>query len=414
MGLERVRLRGRLSRRGSSTGAVALASLVALYAPHVAGAQAGHSLTIISPTSLSLTASGKKSSTRTVIVSNDGNAVDDLRFSTVPTGKVKVEVSHQKIGAFAVRNFSVKLTPTKSDPTFKGSLTVGGNGVAPGAIALSLSPSKSAPNWLYFLLIGTALAALVVVVLRYCVFWVAQETSRRPKLTTPLGPVNWDFSKSWASNLTVVGALLGTILAAGVLPDETAVTKATYAGLNLFFGILILVAPLAYVAMQREKQLTVGREVTEPQYRGTVFWFLAASTLTLWAVAGELGTVGFLFRDIRSAQSLPDAAVVAMWALVIAAALLLLIYAWTSMRAILRDQIDLPKHQRRARRRHRSEVLAQLPVVVVEEADLSGLSVEERAAVERTGGRVRVLDVPHDELVGEDEIEPTLPSWSVI
>jgi hypothetical protein len=404
MGLKRAQVRGT-----AGAGALALAFFVALCAPLDAAAQAGHSLTIVSPTSLTLTVSGKNASTRTVLVTNNGDAVGNLRFSAVPAGKVKIEATPKKIGAFGVRSFAVKLTPTEADQTFTGSLVVRGSSAAPGTIALSLSPKKEAPNWLYFLLFAPAVAALILVATRYCVFWVTQEASRRPKLSTPLGPVNWDLSKSWASNLTVVGALLGTILAAGVLPEETAVTKSTYAGLNLFFGILILVSPLAYVAMQREKEVKVVREVTEPQYRGTVFWFLAASTLTLWAVAGELGTVGFLFRDIRSAQSLPNVALVAMWVLVIAAVMLLVIYAWTSMRAILKDQIDLPKHKRRARRRHRLDV----PVVVLEHADVSGLPVDERAALERTGSRVRVMEEP-DELLSDNELEPRLPSWSVI
>src|SRR5204862_3856150 len=158
------------------------------------------------------------------------------------------------IRAFSVRSFSVKLTPNKPDQTFKGALAVRGKGVAPGTITLSLAPEKSAPtNWLYVLIFGTAAGALLFVAFRYVVFWLTQDRSDQPKLSTPLGPPNWNFSTSWASNLTVVGALLGTILAAGVLPDHTAITKSTYAGLNLLFGILILVAPLAYVAMQREK-----------------------------------------------------------------------------------------------------------------------------------------------------------------
>jgi hypothetical protein len=227
--------------------------------------------------------------------------------------------------------------------------------------------------------------------------------------------VNWDFTKSWASNLTVVGALLGTILAAGVLPDQTAVTKATYAGLNLLFGILILVAPLAYVAMQREKPLRVAKDVTEPQYQGTVFWFLASSTLTLWAVAGELATVGFLFRDIRSAESLPKATVIAMWVLVIGAAVLIGVYTWTSVRAILKDQIDVPKHRRRTRRRRDAQALALVPVVRLEEADLDAVpSEKERAAIERLGGQVRLLRAPDEEVLTEAELDPALPSWSVI
>src|SRR5205823_10830788 len=55
------------------------------------------------------------------------------------------------------------------------------------------------------------------------------------------------------SNPPLVGALLGTILAAGVLPSESLLSKATYAGLNLLFGVLILIAAFFYLATQRAK-----------------------------------------------------------------------------------------------------------------------------------------------------------------
>jgi len=166
--------------------------------------------------------------------------------------------------------------------------------------------------------------------------------------------------------------------------------------------------------MQREINLRVTEGVTEPQYRGTVFWFLAASTLTLWAVSGELVTVGLLFRDIRSGQSLPYATVVVMWALVVGAAALLAVYSWTSIRSIVKDQMDLAKHTRLTRQKRDALALALLPVAELEEADLEALPGEQRTAIQRMGGRVRVLRMTEEELLAVGEPEPRLPSWPVL
>src|SRR5438045_3179414 len=95
-----------------------------------------HSLTIISPSSFTLTTTGRKATTKTLLVRNDGKTIKRLRFVTVPAGRLKVEARPQSIGAFSVRSFSVKLTPNKPDQTFKGALAVRGKGVAPGTITL--------------------------------------------------------------------------------------------------------------------------------------------------------------------------------------------------------------------------------------------------------------------------------------
>src|SRR5438874_1354013 len=71
--------------------------------------------------------------------------------------------------------------------------------------------------------------------------------------TATLGEINWSFSDSWASNLTALGALLGTILAAsGVIPKGASpLSTRGLAGLSLLFGFLVLLAPVLYSAFAR-------------------------------------------------------------------------------------------------------------------------------------------------------------------
>jgi heme/copper-type cytochrome/quinol oxidase subunit 2 len=197
---------------------------------------------------------------------------------------------------------------------------------------------------LYLLIFGPAGGAAAFVTLRWLL-----PTAGPCTLSSRLGPANWDFSKSWASNITVVGALLGTILSAGVLPDATTVSKATYAGLNLFFGVLILIAPLVYTSTQNAVLVHRRSPEKEAQYQGYVVAFLVSSAITLWAVVGELVTVLLLFREIRTGNSIPEAAVWVMGAIVVVACALISLYAWRTIDAVITDECEL-RDARRARK----------------------------------------------------------------
>jgi hypothetical protein len=96
----------------------------------------------------------------------------------------------------------------------------------------------------------------------------------------------WKFSESWASNLTAVGAIAGTVLAAsGVLKEflpqyQTAGVLA----LNLGLATLIVLAPTVFLACKVNG-------------RANVYGFLAAATLTMTAVFTQITLAAFLFRQ---------------------------------------------------------------------------------------------------------------------
>src|SRR5438552_3342765 len=64
--------------------------------------------------------------------------------------------------------------------------------------------------------------------------------------TRTLGEINWSFSDSWASTLTAVGALLGTIVGTSGAVAENAdpLSGKALVGLNLLFGFLVLLSPV--------------------------------------------------------------------------------------------------------------------------------------------------------------------------
>jgi hypothetical protein len=139
----------------------------------------------------------------------------------------------------------------------------------------------------------SVLAALLVVVISVGSVWREKNLSLE-KLLAPMTDVKWDFSKSWASNVTVFGAVLASVFSASkivfVSPSDPTKTVSPihlslgeYQSLTIFFALLVVAAPFLYNGIRRPKK--GGSEV---QYRGFVVFFLIASALTLWAVLGQI------------------------------------------------------------------------------------------------------------------------------
>ena len=227
---------------------------------------------------------------------------------------------------------------------------------------MTISPPESAPAWvLQVVFISLGAAALFVLI-------TFLSVGDKGGLADKLGPVDWDFSKSWASNLTVFSALLGTILAAGVLPTDTsAARKATYAGLNLLFGLGILIGPFLYTAFQTGVEVHEKGKATALQYQGYVWAFLIASVVTLWATVGEFTTIYKLFDQLQTAASLPPAGLDAFEALVIVAGISLVVLSWRRLRAILKSQ---SKQAQETRRKTKHQELEYEGIADVAETDV--------------------------------------------
>ena len=141
----------------------------------------------------------------------------------------------------------------------------------------------------------------------------------------PITITGWDFSTSWASNITTVGAVLGTFLAAS-LPSSGLFSGMNYAALNVLFGLLTAGAAFYYVATRQP--------TTDDQYQGTIKSFVIASCLTLWAVGGELITLGLLAVDIEVRHGSPTfsyATAAILVAVLLALLYLVGLYAWRTI-----------------------------------------------------------------------------------
>lgn len=189
-----------------------------------------------------------------------------------------------------------------------------------------------------------ALALLAAVALIALRFWNLRTSEGMDiKLSDGLlGAVGWDFTKSWASTFTGIAALLGTFLGLRIdVEVEMLGTNTQFALLNLFFGALILFAALVFQATGRWIGDGFGATATR-QFRGTVFWFLASSGLTMWAVFGQLLLVLIAVYDVTT-QGLVAGLIGGTFMLLLAAALVLVfVHAWRTLAETIRTQIDKP------------------------------------------------------------------------
>jgi hypothetical protein len=169
-----------------------------------------------------------------------------------------------------------------------------------------------------------------------------------------MGPVNWDYSKSWGSMSGLISGALAALLAANVLPDHPSVSAKSITTLALFFGALIATAPLVYAATQRVVDLRPSRPSQELQLQGYVGAFIIASVLTLAGVVGEGWALWQLLSEVGGGGAMPLAIVVLMQAALGLGGFLLIWYAWRTVRGILTYQCDTDGLKERQRRRARA------------------------------------------------------------
>jgi hypothetical protein len=102
----------------------------------------------------------------------------------------------------------------------------------------------------------SALAAVVLTLLTYASLRIvprdrADSTPKLPSVSYVVYPVaNWTFTGSWASSVTAVGAILGTLLAASGFLSEVLPGLATglFLGVNVGYLVVVALAAVVYTA----------------------------------------------------------------------------------------------------------------------------------------------------------------------
>jgi len=163
------------------------------------------------------------------------------------------------------------------------------------------------------------------------------------KFPAPNSPVHtdaaWSFSDSWATNITVIGALLTTILGATDILNEIlpGVSLTRFSALSLVFGVIATGAPLVYILFGHREEVDQSGTKTEVT-RGTAGGLIAAAALTSVAVVGQLRTIGLLVQ-IATSDSTVKATLLG---LLIAAGVAIGLYAVRSLLWLIRAKESVP------------------------------------------------------------------------
>jgi len=146
-----------------------------------------------------------------------------------------------------------------------------------------------------------------------------------------MGAPTWDFSKSWANNLTVLTSIVATVLAFGFLPQQTVfLSRSGYLALNSLLVMLLGFAPILFglIRVPLVTPLTPG---TDPQYQGIVGGFVASCLITLWAVLAQLIVIGLLIEELRWATIISRSTAISLEFTLSALAVALIAYATESV-----------------------------------------------------------------------------------
>jgi len=201
-------------------------------------------------------------------------------------------------------------------PPAAGRAAQSGSAVAKAEMVSCMVSPKQLSQTVAVTLAGSASRAWCAVLasgVLACVFLVTFLAYFSKELSLPMGTSQWSFSSSAATNLTVVGSLLGTALVSSALPDSPHyMTKQTYVVLSILFAVLAGLAPVLYNFFCKPyRQNPTNPDLLD--FQGWVWLFLTADALTIWAVSGQLSTLSLLFNEFAARQHIPEADVWVVW-----------------------------------------------------------------------------------------------------
>jgi len=199
------------------------------------------------------------------------------------------------------------------------------------------------------------LTALTVFSLVACFLFIVARcivTFRHPdvrkagiRFRSQLGQIGWDFTQNFATSTGVIGSVLTLILASGALPSRTPtriLPAGSYAGLAVFFGTLVIIAPILYNGTATRVNVSAPSERdTCCEYRGRVWGFLLAALATQWGLLGSISTVFLTLLELYDGGSLSGLPVTLLSVVLGLSVLAFARYSWLKIDGTIRDQFGL-------------------------------------------------------------------------
>lgn len=162
----------------------------------------------------------------------------------------------------------------------------------PVPLRRAFSIRRAAPAELGLILWSALALSLIITA---CVCRKLHKIFGKLPLAEKMGQPNWDYSRSWASNITAMGAILAlflAVIASAVQPEIP--YKVAFGMLNAIYLAMVAIAPTVYNLFSSTEKIP-GQEML-PMSMGTVMSYLISSAITMWGVFGQIFTLLDLIR----------------------------------------------------------------------------------------------------------------------
>ena len=304
-----------------------------LWVPAAAQADPGEGLSVLSSTNaITVNATEGADTAETHLALFNENPTHTrlkVRFEASSNESVKVvSVTPERLPAEEVTRVAIVFEGLESlrEPITGELVISGGTDPVAQSVEVKPAPQPTAPWVLLILcvpLFGAIFVALMVV--------GNMPGDKHAPLRFPAPGAKWE-AKSWATTLTAAGALLGTVLGGVTFPSyPEQISKESLVNLNLLFGALVVIGPFLFQTLRKG---TVAEKDRKAERFGTNLTLLLTSTVTLWAVFGELAAVALLTWELVSTEWL---AAILVFALVLLAFGAARYFFLTMSEAVVRD-----------------------------------------------------------------------------
>jgi hypothetical protein len=178
-----------------------------------------------------------------------------------------------------------------------GVLGILGSSGIPREIPVSLKRASS--HWLTIALFGCLLLAVVIVI-------ASGRIVRKHgfKLNDKIGGATWDFTSSWASNITAFGAAFSAFIQLTMFPDKPALGSRTeYAFLAAFSLALVALAPAIQRLTNRVHVEHSGENIVAST-NSIIAGFLTASAFTVWGTLLQIAVQFLIILELGIAVTI--------------------------------------------------------------------------------------------------------------
>jgi hypothetical protein len=187
------------------------------------------------------------------------------------------------------------------------------------------------PRWPTLALYGSLALALVIALL--CTITVIRHGHR---LRDTIGGGSWDFSSSWASNVTAFGAAISLLIQASFFPDKPIFgARVDYSFLAFFAGALVALAPLVQRLMGKTDVANPPTANNTSTSYGLVGGFLAASLFTMWGAYLQLCVALLILTELLKTRTITEPMAIPVGATVLLVGIGLAVYCWWKILATI-------------------------------------------------------------------------------